>query len=60
MPVVLIFWAFGYLWKGKGYMKVSDIDVHSGMREHDWDEIRRINLEHAAKPVWRRFLSYLF
>uniref|UniRef100_L2FVT7 Amino-acid permease inda1 n=1 Tax=Colletotrichum fructicola (strain Nara gc5) TaxID=1213859 RepID=L2FVT7_COLFN len=39
LPVVLFFWACGYLWKRQGFLKLSQIDLDTGRREHDWDEI---------------------
>jgi amino acid transporter len=60
LPVVLLFWAVGYLWKRQGWLKLSQIDVDTGRREVDWD---RINAErsHVAglNPV-SRFYHALF
>lgn len=52
LPVVLLFWVCGYLWKRQGWLKLSQIDVDSGRREIDWDEIRAEELaaKHAKAP----------
>ena len=60
LPVVLLFWVLGYLWKGKAWLRVSQIDVHSGMREHNWEEIKETNARKAALPRWRKILALFF
>jgi amino acid transporter len=57
---VLAFWLFGYFWKHTGWLTVDRIDVDTGRREHDWDEIRRYREQKAAWPAWRRILRALF
>ncbi|RSM13878.1 Amino-acid permease inda1 [Fusarium ambrosium] len=56
LPVVLFFWAIGYLWKREGWLSVDKIDIDTGRREHDWDEINKFRAEMATWPAWRRFL----
>lgn len=56
-PVVLFFWAVGYLWKREGWLKTSQIDVDTARREHDWDEINAYRAKLATYPAWRRFLN---
>ncbi|KAJ4326846.1 Amino-acid permease inda1 [Fusarium piperis] len=56
LPVVLFFWAIGYLWKREGWLSVDKIDVDTGRREHDWEEINKFRAEMATWPSWRRFL----
>ena len=60
LPLVLLFWAAGYLWKGKGFLKVSQIDISSGMREVDWDYINEKRARQKAYPAWKRALVFLF
>lgn len=60
LPVVLFFWAVGYLWKRKGPLKVSQMDVDTGRREHDWEAINAYRAKYNAMPVWRRALSKIF
>jgi amino acid transporter len=60
VPVVIAFWLFGYFWKHTGWLTVDRIDVDTGRREHDWDEIRRYREQKAAWPAWRRILRALF
>ncbi|UPL00597.1 hypothetical protein LCI18_011531 [Fusarium solani-melongenae] len=55
-PVVLFFWAVGYIWKREGWLSIDKIDVDTGRREHDWEEINKFRAEMATWPAWRRFL----
>ncbi|KAM5375191.1 hypothetical protein ACJZ2D_006143 [Fusarium nematophilum] len=55
-PVVLFFWAVGYLWKREGWLSIDKIDVDTGRREHDWEEINQFRAKMATWPAWRRFL----
>ncbi|KAF5006659.1 hypothetical protein FDECE_6993 [Fusarium decemcellulare] len=56
LPVVIFFWIVGYLWKREGWLSVDKIDVDTGRREHDWEEINKFRAELATWPAWRRFL----
>ncbi|KAI8672145.1 hypothetical protein LRP88_03342 [Fusarium phalaenopsidis] len=56
LPVVLFFWAVGYIWKREGWLSIDKIDVDTGRREHDWEEINKFRAEMATWPAWRRFL----
>jgi amino acid transporter len=58
--VVLFFWAYGYLWKRKGWLRTAQIDVDSGRRELDWDYINADRAKIAALPAWRRMLGKVF
>jgi yeast amino acid transporter len=51
-PVVLFFWACGYLWKREGWLRTAQIDVDSGRREIDWEA-------HRAEQEKRRNASFL-
>ncbi|KAA8648955.1 hypothetical protein EYZ11_005364 [Aspergillus tanneri] len=59
-PVVLFFWICGFLWKRTGWLRTDQIDVDSGRREVDWDEIRADRERIAAMPAWRRVLKLVF
>ncbi|KAL7806481.1 amino-acid permease inda1 [Trichoderma gracile] len=59
-PVVLAFWIIGWLWKREPFLRTKDIDVDTGLREIDWDEVRRHREEVAAMPAWRRLLHAMF
>ncbi|KAF7548411.1 hypothetical protein G7Z17_g7073 [Cylindrodendrum hubeiense] len=59
-PVVILFYIGGYLWKRQGWLKVSEIDLDTGRREHDWEAIRQFREELAAAPAWKRVLNVLF
>ncbi|KPM41203.1 Amino-acid permease inda1 [Neonectria ditissima] len=56
-PVVLFFWLVGYLWKREGFLGTAKIDVDTGRREHDWDEINAYRALIASYPKWRQFLN---
>ncbi|KAK1992967.1 amino acid permease [Colletotrichum falcatum] len=59
-PVVLFFWLCGYLWKRQGFLKLSQIDLDTGRREVDWDEIHAYRAKVASWPKWRRILNTIF
>ncbi|RCI09367.1 hypothetical protein L249_3760 [Ophiocordyceps polyrhachis-furcata BCC 54312] len=59
-PVVMAFWLLGFLWKRSGWLRIDQIDVDTGRRELDWDEVRAYR-EHVQRlPSWRRALHKLF
>ncbi|KIW69459.1 hypothetical protein PV04_05335 [Phialophora macrospora] len=60
LPVVLFFWAVGYLWKRQGFLRLDQIDLDSGRREHDWDTINAYRAKVATWPWWRKALSMIF
>ncbi|GAP92264.1 putative amino-acid permease inda1 [Rosellinia necatrix] len=60
LPVVLLFWAIGFIWKRQGWLRTADMDVDSGRREHNWDEINAYRQHLATLPAWRRLISTLF
>ncbi|KAG5790895.1 hypothetical protein H9Q69_010061 [Fusarium xylarioides] len=55
IPVVLLFWVIGYFWKKPQWLTVDKIDLDTGLREHDWDEINAYRAKVASWPAWRRF-----
>ncbi|KAH6886263.1 amino acid permease-domain-containing protein [Thelonectria olida] len=59
-PIMLLFWAIGYLWKRSGWLKLTDIDIDTGRREHDWDAIRANRELIASYPFWKRMIYFLF
>ncbi|ETN36821.1 uncharacterized protein HMPREF1541_07808 [Cyphellophora europaea CBS 101466] len=60
LPVVLFFWACGYLWKREGVRTLAQIDLDTGRRHVDWEEIHAQRARYASWPVWRRVLSAIF
>ena len=60
LPVVLLFWAIGYLWKREGFLKLHQIDLDTGMRDHDWEAIRAQRERYKSWPIWRRAFSAIF
>ncbi|KAH0529190.1 hypothetical protein TsFJ059_003963 [Trichoderma semiorbis] len=59
-PIVVAFWVAGYIWKRTGWLKVSQIDVDTGRRELNWDEIRAYKEWVASQPAWKRVYYKLF
>lgn len=59
-PIVLFFWVCGYAWKREGFVKLDDIDLDFGRREHDWDRIHKYRARVAAMPAWRRAFEAVF
>ncbi|CAH0038518.1 unnamed protein product [Clonostachys solani] len=59
-PIMLALWAIGYLWKREGWLKLDDIDIDTGRREHDWEAIREEKALIASYPAWKRLIYFLF
>ncbi|EER36921.1 amino acid permease [Histoplasma capsulatum var. duboisii H88] len=59
-PIVMFFWVCGYLWKGQGWLKLSQIDVDSGRREIDWEAHNRKLEQRRNSPLWKRVCWKLF
>jgi len=60
VPVILFFWAIGFLWKREGWLRTAQMDVDTGRRELDWEAINAFRAEVAAWPTWKRLLHKLF
>ncbi|KAI0534856.1 amino acid permease/ SLC12A domain-containing protein [Xylaria digitata] len=60
VPVLILFWVGGFLWKRKGWLRTADMDVDTGRREHDWDEINAYRQHLATLPAWRRLYHTVF
>ncbi|KAI1770535.1 amino-acid permease inda1 [Hypoxylon cercidicola] len=60
LPVVILFWVIGYAWKRTGWLRTSQIDVDTGRREVDWEEINAYRAHLASLPAWRRILNIVF
>jgi amino acid transporter len=60
MPIVLAFWAGGYAWKRTGWLKLEQIDVDTGRRDLNWDEIHAYRAHVASLPSWKRVYYHLF
>lgn len=56
IPVVLVFWVIGYVWKRPQWLTMDKIDLDTGLREHDWDEINAYRAKVASWPKWRQAL----
>ncbi|KAI9051826.1 hypothetical protein LZ554_004088 [Drepanopeziza brunnea f. sp. 'monogermtubi'] len=59
-PLVICFWIVGYIWKGKAFLKLSEIDIDTGRRQHNWEIINAHRKKMAALPAYRRVLDKLF
>ncbi|WQF86323.1 Putative amino acid permease [Colletotrichum destructivum] len=60
VPVILVFWVIGYFWKREGWLRTHQMDVDTGRRELDWDEINRYKAEIATWPTWKRLYNRFF
>ncbi|KAK5078269.1 Amino-acid permease inda1 [Lithohypha guttulata] len=60
LPVVILFWIIGYAWKRQSFLKLDQIDLDVGRRQHDWDQIHAERRRVAALPTWRRALHHTF
>jgi len=60
LPVVIAFWIGGYAWKRQGWVKIDQIDLDSGRREHDWESINAYRAKFATYPAWKRALCAIF
>jgi amino acid transporter len=60
MPVVIVFWIGGFLWKRTGWLRTDQIDLDTGRRELDWDAIHADRARLAAMPGWKRVFYKLF
>ncbi|KAI1084286.1 amino-acid permease inda1 [Whalleya microplaca] len=60
LPVVMLFWCIGYFWKRTGWLRTHQIDVDTGRREIDWDEIHEYRAKFEKYPTWRRIFHTLF
>lgn len=41
-PVVIVFWIGGYFWKHEGWKTFAQIDVDTGRREIDWEQVEEL------------------
>jgi amino acid transporter len=55
--IVISFYVIGYIWKRRAWIRISDIDVDSGRREVDFQELERVLSERRSWPAWRRVLD---
>lgn len=60
LPVVLVFWAGGWLWKREGWLRTKDIDLDSNRRELPWDEINEYRQHLASMGFMRRMMHTFF
>ncbi|EFY89870.1 Amino-acid permease inda1 [Metarhizium acridum CQMa 102] len=59
-PILIAFWVGGFVWKRTGWLRLDQIDVDTGRRELDWDQIRAYQAEVQSWPAWRRALHRIF
>ncbi|KAL2752440.1 hypothetical protein ACRALDRAFT_1058365, partial [Sodiomyces alcalophilus JCM 7366] len=54
LPIVLLFWVCGFLWKRTGWLRTHQMDVDTGRREVDWEAIHAYRAYVQSLPTWRR------
>ncbi|CAK7211455.1 Amino-acid permease inda1 [Sporothrix curviconia] len=59
-PLVIAFWIGGYIWKRRGWLRTSQIDVDTGRRELDWEEINAYRAKLAQMGAARRLFHTVF
>ncbi|KAG7105104.1 Amino-acid permease inda1 like protein [Verticillium longisporum] len=57
LPVVMLFWICGFLWKRTGSLRTAQMDVDTGRRELDWEAIREYREHQKSLPKWRQILN---
>ncbi|KAF2674676.1 amino acid permease [Microthyrium microscopicum] len=60
LPVVLLFYVCGSLWKGSRIMRASDIDIDTGRRVVDWEVINKERQRIASMGFGKRLYHKLF
>ncbi|GAB7353415.1 hypothetical protein MBLNU459_g3887t1 [Dothideomycetes sp. NU459] len=60
LPVVIFFYACGWIWKREGWHALKDIDVDSGRREVDFEAHEKMREEMKTWSVWKRVWNQLF
>lgn len=60
LPVVLVFWLIGYFWKRSGWLRTAQMDVDTGRRELNWEEINQYRDRVQNMPGWKRLVYKLF
>ncbi|KAK1834582.1 amino acid permease/ SLC12A domain-containing protein [Podospora conica] len=60
LPVVIVFWIGGFIWKRTGWLTIDKIDLDTGRRALPWDEINEYRAQLAQMPAWKRLLHTVF
>jgi len=60
IPVVAVFWVIGFVWKRSAWVPMDKVDLDTGLRQHNWDEINAYRAKINAYPAWKRFIHNLF
>ncbi|KAK0613919.1 amino acid permease-domain-containing protein [Immersiella caudata] len=60
LPVVILFWIGGFIWKRTGWLTIDQIDLDSGRRELPWDDINAYREQLAQMPAWKRIIHTVF
>ncbi|EGE01440.1 amino-acid permease inda1 [Trichophyton equinum CBS 127.97] len=60
VPVVILFWLCAHIRKGKGWLKLQDVDVDAGRREIDWEAHNRVMEKRRTASPWMRIVYFLF
>ncbi|KAI5364824.1 Putative amino acid permease [Septoria linicola] len=57
IPVVLVFYIAGFVWKRESWKSLASIDVDSGRRDLDYETFQALKAKRAAWPAWRRIID---
>ena len=60
LPVIICLWSCGYLWKRKGWLSLSEIDVDTGKMDIDWAAIRTQKQSRKSSSISKIILRFLF
>jgi len=60
LPVVILFWIGGFMWKRSGWLRTHQMDVDTGRREVDWETIRATREKLATYSAPRRIFHAMF
>jgi yeast amino acid transporter len=60
LPVVVVFWIVGYIWKRPTFLTIDKIDLDTGRREIDWALHRSIEEKRANANIFMKIIYKLF
>lgn len=60
VPVVILFYIAGFIWKRATWVKIADIDIDSGRRAIDQVEHDAMRAKKAQWSGFRRFMDRIF
>ncbi|PBP20145.1 amino-acid permease inda1 [Diplocarpon rosae] len=60
LPVVIFFFACGWIWKRPQWLTLDKIDIDTGRKEVNWGQIDAEKARIASFPAWKRLYIFLF